>query len=209
MRGREKRKGIETTGPNQFIHVDTTFHSLPDSTKMAAVFVSDNFSRHILGHGAAAAHGFRLTGEALTMAVQTIRQHHPAQEHTVMVTDGGGEHTAKGMADLLASIAPPHILQLIALRDIAFSNSPIEAVNRTFKRYLRHWQPQTPSQFIQCVERFVQDYACVRPHGSLDGLTPFEAYTGHRAVPPSPAALAQARDERRRANLAAGCGKCA
>ncbi len=39
------------------------------------------------------------------------------------------------------------INEALALRDIAFSNSPIEAVNRIFKRYLRHWQPQTEAAF--------------------------------------------------------------
>jgi len=208
-RSREKRKGIVTTAPNEVIHVDTTFHTLPCGVRMAAVFVSDNFSRHILGHCASATHGFHNVREALTMAVQTMRQHHPALETTVMVTDGGGENTANGMAALLESIAPPHILQLIALRDIAFSNSAIEAVNRIFKRYLRHWQPQTPTEFIRCVERFIQDYAMVRPHGSLDGRTPFEAYTGMKAMPMSPALLAQARAERMKANTGAACGKCA
>lgn len=120
---------------------------------------------------------------------------------------GRGEHTASPMAPLLATLAPPHILHLFALRDIAFSNSPIEAVNRTFKHYLRHWRPQTEAAFMHSVNRFVHDYAHVRPHGSLGGLTPFEAYTGHPMPDLAPAATnaLQARMQQNRQTACTGC----
>ena len=70
-------KEIVSTAPNQFLHVDTTFFPLPDSTKAAIVFVSDNFSKHILGWARSLKHSAQNVMEALQMTIQTIRTYHP------------------------------------------------------------------------------------------------------------------------------------
>jgi len=49
------------------------------------------------------------------------------------------------------------------------------------KRYLRFHKPETIDQLIECLELIVNDYNEKRPHGSLLGLTPFEAYTNTTA----------------------------
>ena len=67
--------------------------------------------------------------------------------------------------------------KVIALKDISFSNSPVEAINKIMKRYLRYFMPNTFEKLVDCLKLIVKDYNEVRPHGSLDGLTPMEAYT--------------------------------
>ena len=44
-----KTVGIVSTKPNQYLHVDTTFWEFSSSVKAAIVFVSDNYSKAILG----------------------------------------------------------------------------------------------------------------------------------------------------------------
>lgn len=49
--GKEKSntKGVKTTRPNEYLHVDTTYTKTQDGETSAVVFVNDNFSKAILG----------------------------------------------------------------------------------------------------------------------------------------------------------------
>ncbi|MDZ7848344.1 MAG: DDE-type integrase/transposase/recombinase [Owenweeksia sp.] len=118
-----KRVGIKTNRPNEFLHVDTTFFTLPDGLKMATVFVSDNFSRHILGFQTSTQHDFENVKAALQMAFATIREHYPDLSDASMVVDGGGENNAAEMEGFLLASAPPVFTKLIAQKNIAYSNS--------------------------------------------------------------------------------------
>jgi putative transposase len=60
----------------------------------------------------------------------------------------------------------PEIIKLLALKDVKFSNSAIEAVNKIIKRYLRKKLPDTLEKLIRCLEEIIQDYNTIRPHGS-------------------------------------------
>jgi transposase InsO family protein len=177
IRPPDKTKGIVSTAPNQFLHVDTTFYPLPDGTKAAIVFVSDNFSKHILGWSCSLKHGAQNVLEALQMALETIRVHHPNQTVTQLICDGGGENNAISVEEWLQITEDPKITKLIALKDIAFSNSPIEAVNKIMKRYIRKQEPQNVDQLQNGLIDHVFDYTSTRPHGSLDGYTPLEIYS--------------------------------
>lgn len=173
----DKTVGLRATRPNEYLHVDTTHHELERGIKASIVFVSDNFSKAILGwHVALGKHAANVV-EALRDTVHTIRQHHPEQTCAVLVADGGSENHAVCVEELLRDTFPPYITKLIALKDIQFSNSPIEAINKIYKQYLRHYQPKTSAALLQVTEAFVRDYGSLRPHGSLKGLIPMEAYT--------------------------------
>lgn len=172
----EKTKGIISTNPNQFLHVDTTFYTLPDGIKTAITFVSDNFSRKILGWNISEKHGAENVKTALDMAIQTIQQYHPEHVCATLVADGGSENHAVNIEELIASTPHPEITKVIALKDIAFSNSPIEAINKIMKRYIRHHLPQTFKELLACMIRSIEDYNIYRPNYALNGLTPLEAY---------------------------------
>jgi len=61
------------------------------------------------------------------------------------------------------------------LRGVSFSNSPIEAVHKIVKQYLRYFKPQNLTELKKCIECINNDYNN-REHGALKGLTPLEAY---------------------------------
>jgi hypothetical protein len=71
-------------------------------------------------------------------------------------------------------------------------------------RYLFPKDPHDDASLFKVVEDAIIDYNDLQPHGSLDGLTPSEAYQGH------------ARFEKRKENQAARiqairvarCGSC-
>ncbi|MBI3134511.1 MAG: hypothetical protein HYZ14_07510 [Bacteroidetes bacterium] len=173
----KKLPGLKSSFPNHYLHVDTTYYEFQPGMKAAIVFVSDNFSKNILGWSIALKNSAENVKNALKMAIETIHQYHPEYLCTTLVADGGSENHAVTIEELLRKTDHPVITKIIALKDISFSNSSIEAINKIAKRYLRILDPRTFEKLITCVEFFVFNYSHKRPHGSLKGLTPFEAYT--------------------------------
>ncbi len=208
IRPPDKTKGIVSTAPNQFLHVDTTFFPLPDGTKAAIVFVSDNFSKHILGWACSLKHSAQNVIEALQMTLQTIRTYHPQQLVSILVSDGGSENNALSVQEWLQISEDPKITKLIALKDIAFSNSPIEAVHKIMKRYIRKQEPQNFQQLLHGLPRHVLDYTSIRPHGSLQGYTPLEAYAQKQISMDFSEQIRLARTQRTALNKVQRCKTC-
>lgn len=183
IKPKNPKKGIQTTAPNQFLHIDTTYYKkLIDTPKVAVSFASDNFSKYIMGHNIALENSHKNIVNVLRKTIDTIHKFHPNHLCTVnIVSDGGAENKAKPIKELLQKNNRPPLKHLIALKDIAFSNSPIEAVNKIYKRYLRFYKPTTYNELITITALFIHDYNRIRPHGSLKGLTPFQAYTNIQA----------------------------
>lgn len=203
-----KTIGLRASLPNQYLHVDTTHWELDLGVKATIVFVSDNFSKAILGWRVALSKHASHVVEALRDAMTTIHQHHPSPICSILVADGGGENHAVCVDELLQSSAPPDIKKVIALKDIQFSNSPIEAINKIYKQYLRHYQPRTPAALQEVTDLFVHDYGSVRPHASLKGLIPMEAYTRPDQILDLRHAVQEARTQRIAENKAVACGLC-
>lgn len=177
------KKGIQTQAPNQFFHVDTTYKKISDGSKGAVVFVSDNYSKAILGWHLTTENNSCSVLSALKMTIGTLAEFHPDQLLPVMlVADGGKENHALTISELLEKQTHPPISKVIARKDIRFSNSPAEAVNKIFKRFLRKHPPRDFEHLEQLLEQFIRDYNHRRPHASLKGFTPMEAYA--QKLPP-------------------------
>lgn len=174
-----KRFIFQTAFLYQFFHVDTTFWELdnPEIKKVAIAFVSDNFSRMILGWSESVKNEAENIKSALNSAIKTISIEYPDLECARLVADGGIENHAVTVSELLKETQHPEITKIIARKDIKYSNSPIEAVIKIMKQYLRLVKPNTVEGVKRCLTEAVKDYSENRPHGSLNGLTPYEAYT--------------------------------
>lgn len=171
----KNKTGIRTDAPNKLWHADLTIFKTADNVKVCIYIIMDNFSRKILAYRASIDKKADIAFECLKDAYQKhILQKQPDFDVQLMV-DGGSE-VNNNLVDSYIETIP--VKKIIAQQDVAFSNSMIEAVNKIMK-YNYLFRDRIPD-FESCckyLEKFIPDYN-ERPHCSLQGLTPNEAYSG-------------------------------
>ncbi len=206
---KERKVGIVSTAPNQYLHIDTTYyHHLDSGHKAAIVFASDNYSKFITRHTVVEKNSALNIYTTIKQTIKTIHKFHPRHIClTQLVADGGSENNNKTIDELLKTFQNPPIQKIIAKKDIKFSNSPIEAVNKIYKRFLRYHKPKTFEELEKVTDLFVLTYNTIRPHGSLNGLTPQEVYENKEAINYSER-IAKARITRLIENKKMVCGVC-
>jgi putative transposase len=97
----------------------------------------DNFSKMILGFAVADKLSFFLVVEAIRQAIPQMDVDGEAQEDIKLVADGGKENNNKEVETFLLNQEFYRLSKVVALKDIQFSNSPIEAIHKIMKgRYL-------------------------------------------------------------------------
>ena len=97
----------------------------------------------------------------------------------MFLTDGGCENTNSYVASLLESFPNP-IIHKVAQRDVIFSNSMIEAFNKTLKyEFLFPKTINTGTELIKIIGEAILIYNNRRPQWSLDGNTPSETFSGN------------------------------
>ncbi len=171
-----KRIGIVSTYANEYLHVDTTYYPLLNGQNICIAFVMDNYSRMILGFEVAEKISFELVKRALSKALIVIKKH-PEQTHSFLVTDGGSENHNQYMDKFIFNLSEHRITKIRALKDIKFSNSPVESINRTIKgRYLRNQKFETIETLYSYLDWTVMDYNVLRPHYKHRPRTPVEVY---------------------------------
>lgn len=202
-----KRKGIVSVRPNEYWHMDVTRFTTDDNMLHYIYLLSDNFSKKILAWRV----GLSLRMET---AKELIRQ---AYEEAVFTKDQprvnlvvyGGTENHNHVVDEFIQSCTGKINKLTALKDIAFSNSPIEAINKLLKTYyLPPSSIANTTQLINRLEWFHEDFNTKRPQHALKGFTPDEVHSCQ--VPPidyktlRKEAMIQ-RLELNRSNICEGC----
>jgi len=194
--------GIRATKPNEIWHIDVTVIRLLDGAKVFLHGLIDNFSRRILA--------WRIC-EKLdpTTTVALLRN---AAAHIgitpKLVTDSGVENIN---GDVDALIDAGVITRVLALVEVTYSNSIIEAYWRSLKH---EWLYLNSLDNITALEKLVafhvEHHNSVMPHSAFRGQTPDEVYsgTGTRVADELAAARARARCERLAANRALSCSLC-
>lgn len=208
-RRRKKRKiGIRASASNEIWHADITQLKTLDGKRYYIYIVMDNFSRKVLSY---AVRDF-ISGEVMVKNVETAFKRASEIWKTLnvkLIVDGGSENNNVHM-DKFISQSEINIEKLVALRDIDYSNSMVEALNKTAKyQYLFPKHPENLEELLERLAFFVEDYNEVRPHGQLRGLTPSEAYIGTPNIDKRRIEiLKQARIDRLAYNKANQCGIC-
>jgi hypothetical protein len=176
IKKQRKKVGLIATQPNEYLHIDTTFYELINEKKVCISFVMDNYSKMILGFHVANSNNFSIVRASLSKALKVIATH-PSQKHSYLVTDGGKENHNKNIEEFISKLSKHKVTKIRALKDIRFSNSPVEAVHRTIKgRYLKNRKFESIKALTNYLNWVVEDYNKVRPHYKHRPRTPFEVY---------------------------------
>jgi putative transposase len=103
---------------------------------------------------------------------------HHTNNDVDLIVDGGPENNNTTVDEFINDPAIS-VRKIIAGRDIHFSNSMVEAVNKLVKyRHLFLHDIPDIHALVTHLSEFIPIYNEVRPHISLKGLTPFEVLNG-------------------------------
>ncbi|MBK9273300.1 MAG: DDE-type integrase/transposase/recombinase [Flavobacteriales bacterium] len=210
---RKKRHppGPRATRPDALWHVDVTPFRTTDGQRWAIHVLVDNYSRRKLAWAVherpRAAHVVALLQLAWARSVRSDGL--PVE----VLSDGGSENTGRPVHRLVARLHPG-LQHRVALRDLPWSNSMVEAVHKRLKYgFLLSDPPADGAVLRRRVDAAFHEENAVRPLEALNGLTPDEAYFGwpmrtpHHA-PGHAAERAAARALRRSTNPGLACGAC-
>lgn len=195
--------GIRASAPNQIWHLDVTVIRLLDGTQVFLHGVIDNFSRRILA--------WRICDKLDPMT--TVSMLREAAGHIgitpLLVADSGVENVN---SDVDALIEAGVIRRVLALVEVTYSNSIIEAYWRSLKH---QWLFLNSLDNLRALDKLVafhvEQHNRVMPHSACRGRTPDEVYfaTGERVPDELAVARARARQQRLAANRALSCSACA
>ena len=203
----KQKKGIRAAKPKEIIHADVCVYRPLDNTKAFIYFIVDNFSRMILGWRISTQYNSSIMLDNLRTVYceYLLEKEDPL---AVLLVDDGIEN--KGSVCTAIQKHDIKLKRLVAQKDIHFSNSMIEAVNKRIK-YDFLFRQQLPD--LECTRRFLETAVNQynnRPHSALFGLTPKEVFYG---VPPNKQLfkpqIELAKALRKAENKALNCDNCA
>jgi transposase InsO family protein len=206
----EKPKvGLRTTRPDAAWHVDTTVVRLVDGARAYVHAVIDNFSRRILAYRVADCFDIANSIVVLVEAAQGAVGVTDADEPPMLMVDGGVENFNGDVDKLIKSGV---LRRVLAMTEIQFSNSLIEAFWRTMKH---QWLFLNTLDSVAALRRHVALYVAAHnaqvPHSAFRGQTPDEMYSGTGEQIPAQIELAKraALEARLNANRLLSCEHCA
>jgi putative transposase len=169
----DDNKPLRTTRPNEVWSADVTIFKTADGIKLYIHILMDHFSKKILGYSIEKSN----SGKAIRKLLQWAYIKHKPTE-TIFLTDGGCENINSDVVSLLESLPNP-IIHKIAQRDVVFSNSMIEAFNKTLKyEFLYPKTINTGTGLKKVIDKAIPTYNNHRPQWSLGGNTPSETFSG-------------------------------
>ncbi len=197
--------GIRAARPNETWHIDTTIIRLLDGTKAYLHAVIDNFSRRILSWRVAGR--FEPANTVATLLDASQFSGTEGEPPTVL-SDGGVENVNQHVDELINAGL---LRRVLAMTELRFSNSMIEAWWRTLKhQWLFLHSLDSVEKVRQLVEFYVEEHNERLPHSAFRGQTPDEMYFGHGDAVPDEldAGKREARQRRLDVNRALSCLIC-
>ncbi|NNF42345.1 MAG: transposase [Phycisphaerales bacterium] len=197
--------GIRASRPNEMWHIDTTIIRLLDGTRAYVHAVIDNYSRRILAWRVAGRFEPVNTVATLLEAGQLCAAE---DEPPTVLTDGGVENVNQSVDELIDAGV---LRRILAMTDLQFSNSMIEAWWRALKhQWLFLNSLDSVEKVRHLVEFYVEEHNERLPHSAFRGQTPDEMYFGRGEAVPNELDVAKkdARRKRLDMNRALSCLIC-
>ena len=197
--------GVRTTRADEMWHIDTTVIRLLDGTRAYLQAVIDNFSRRILAWRVADTFG---PVNSVAVLLDASRGATPSDTAPVVLADAGVENVNAQVDELIDAGV---LRRLLALTELQFSNSMIEAWWRSLKhQWLFLHSLDSVTTVRRLVAFYVDEHNRVLPYSAFRGQTPDEMYFGTGDAVPADltARAAAARRIRVEANQSASCETC-
>ena len=192
-----RKTGIRAREPDEYWHADVSQMRLADGSLAFIYLVVDNFSRLPLAWRLAKVKSGAILRDTLQKAYDFFRQY-KAGKGIKLIVDGGSENNNQVVEDFISK-DDTSIDKYIARMDTHFSNSMVEAVfNISKNNYLYHRNIRNFEDLQEHLAQVMHDLRYVRPHGSLKGLIPFEAWQQKK---PDSLSYRQKLDEARQKRL--------
>lgn len=170
---------VELTGVNQVWVSDITYYAVLEEV-FYLTFVMDLYSRKITGFSVSQTLFTKQTTlPALRMG---LRQETPPAG-LIFHSDGGGQYYCKAFIKLTKKYKIQN-----SMGESVYENPNAERINQTIKnQYLKGYNPHNYVQLVEMTKRAVNNYNFVRPHQSLNKVSPyeFEQQTMQNNVPPT------------------------
>jgi len=159
--------------PNQLWCADVTIFKTLNGNKYHLHFLMDHYSKKILGYK------IESTSSAIAIRNLISQAYHNFEPNNLkFLSDGGCENVNTTVRNFLTSVEDP-IKHLIAQKTVSFSNSMIEAFNKTLKyQFLYPNHPNSYKQLKIFLEESVEIYNNQKPQMNLGGNTPNETFNG-------------------------------
>lgn len=162
---------VKTSNPNELWCADVTIFKTTDNAKHYIHFLIDHFSKYIIG--------YKICSSSSSFAIKELLQnafekHKPNKLQ--FLTDGGSENVNTTVSNFIDNPDFP-IEHIIAQKDVVFSNSMVEALNKVIKhQFLFPKEIANGNQLDNALEKSVPIYNKIRPQMSLGGNTPIETF---------------------------------
>ncbi len=202
-----KYESLRASQINEFWHADVSLFRTSDGAVAYIYTVVDNFSRKVLAWNVNEKLSAQIRVESLKQAYQLALKNNVTST-IKLVVDGGSENN-NHIVDLF--VKKNNLQKLIALKDILFSNSMVEAVNKQIK-YNWLFRKHIPSivELQKELTLFFEEHNTIKPLDALKGYTPDEVYFEEVSLtdPPFALEMTQAREQRVIFNKHNACKLC-
>jgi len=170
--------GVRAKEPNEKWHADITELRLGNGLLYYIYLVMDNFSKYILSWRISQKKCGKIRLDTFEEAIEEARRMGRRNKPLELIVDGGSENNNKGV-EAFVNRQKPLLTKIVALQEIEYSNSMVEALNRTVKYdYLFPKNIFNAAQLHKHMKWMVHDYNFKRPNGTINGQTPAEAQRG-------------------------------
>ncbi|MFD0797315.1 transposase [Maribacter chungangensis] len=164
---------VKTSKPNELWCADVTIFKTSDTTKHYIHFLMDHFSKFIIGYKVCSKPSAKTIKELLDTSYCKYRP-----DSLRFLTDGGSENVNTTLSNFIDSPIIP-IIHIIAQKDVVYSNSMVEALNKVIKhQFLFPKDIINANQLETILKQSVVSYNTLRPQKSLGGNTPLETFKG-------------------------------
>ena len=176
------KKSVRASSVNEIWHMDVSHFKTEDNIKFYIYTVVDNFSRRIIKYEVSTILSAKVRLNSLKEAIHTEFDADLNQVPSLnLIVDGGSENNNTIIHDFIKS-CHVNIDKKIALRDVVFSNSIVEAPYRILKsRYFQN-RPILSTTIKQELDFFVEDYNNNRPHYAHVLYTPNEVASKSQTI---------------------------